>query len=106
MKKIVKEDTVVVLSGNDRGKTGKVLKVFPSKKRIVVEGINFIKKHSRPTQQLPQGGIVEKESTIDISNVKLIVPKCNRPTRVGVRILEDKSKTRYCKRPDCGEMIA
>jgi large subunit ribosomal protein L24 len=105
MKKIVKNDTVVVLSGNDRGKKGKVLKVFPAKNRIVVEGVNFIKKHSRPTQQLPQGGIVEKESSIQISNVQVICPKCSQPTRVGVRILEDKSKVRYCKRPDCGEMI-
>ena len=105
MRKIVKNDTVVVLSGNDRGKTGKVLKVFPRTNRIVVEGVNFIKKNARPTQQLPQGGIIEKESTIDASNVKVVCPKCNRPTRIGVRILEDKSKVRYCKHADCGEMI-
>jgi large subunit ribosomal protein L24 len=105
MRKIVKSDTVVVLSGNDRGKTGKVLKVFPDKDQVVVEGVNMIKKHSRPTQQLPQGGIIEKEGPINVSNLKIVCPKCNRPTRIGVRILEDKSKVRYCKHPDCGEII-
>lgn len=105
MRKVVKNDNVIVLSGNYRGKTGKVLKVFPKENRIVVEGVNLIKKHSRPTQQLPQGGIVEKEGPIHASNVKVICPKCNRPTRVGTRILEDKSKVRYCKHPDCGEII-
>lgn len=105
MKKIVKSDTVLVLSGNDRGKTGKVLKVFPDKNRAVVEGVNLIKKHSRPTRDLPQGGIIEKEGPINISNLKVICPKCNRPTRVGVRILEDKSKVRYCKHSDCTEII-
>ncbi len=105
MRKITKNDTVFVLSGNDRGKTGKVLKVFPKKDRIVVEGVNFIKKHSRPTQQLPQGGIIEKEAPIHISNVKLVCPKCNRPTRVGIRTLDDGSRVRYCKHADCGEII-
>jgi large subunit ribosomal protein L24 len=105
MRKIVKSDTVVVLSGNYRGKTGKVLKVFPEKNQVVVEGVNMIKKHSRPTQQLPQGGIIEKEGPIHVSNLKVVCPKCNRPTRIGVRILEDKSKVRYCKHPDCGEII-
>ncbi len=105
MKKVVKNDTVIVLSGNDRGKTGKVLKVFPGENRAVVEGVNLIKKHSRPTQQLPQGGIIEKEAPIDLSNLKVICPKCNKPTRIGVRILEDNSKVRYCKNQDCGEII-
>ncbi len=105
MKKVVKNDTVLVLSGNYRGKTGKVLKVFPKENKVIVEGVNFIKKHMRPTQQFPQGGIFEKEAPIHISNVKVICPKCNRPTRVGIRILEDKSKVRYCKHQDCGEII-
>ncbi len=105
MKKVVKNDTVIVLSGNDKNKTGKVLKVFPDKDRLVVEGVNFIKKHSRPTQQLPQGGIIEKEAPIHASNVKVVCPKCNRPTRIGFRILEDKTKVRYCKHSDCGEII-
>jgi large subunit ribosomal protein L24 len=105
MKKIVKSDTVVVLTGNDRGKTGKILKVFPDKNQAVVEGVNLIKRHSRPTKDLPQGGIVEKEGPIQISNLKVVCPKCNQPTRVGIRILEDKSKVRFCKNAECGEMI-
>lgn len=105
MKKVVKNDNVLVISGVYKGKTGKVLKVFPKENRIIVEGVNFVKRHTRPTQQLPQGGIVEKEAPIDASNVKVICPKCNRPTRVGIRILEDKSKVRYCKHSDCGEII-
>ncbi len=105
MRKVVKDDTVLVISGVYRGKTGKVLKVFPKTNRVIVEGVNLIKRHTRPTQQLPQGGIVEKEAPIHISNVKVVCPKCGRPTRVGIRILEDKSKVRYCKHPDCGEII-
>ncbi|UCF63151.1 MAG: 50S ribosomal protein L24 [bacterium] len=105
MRKIVKNDSVVVLTGNDRGKTGKILKVFPDKNQAVVEGVNLMKRHSRPTRDLPQGGIIEKEGPINISNLKVVCPKCNRPTRIGIRILEDKSKVRYCKNADCGEMI-
>ena len=105
MKKIVKSDTVLVLTGNDRGKTGKILKVFPDKKQAVVEGVNLIKRHSRPTKDLPQGGIVEKEGPIQMSNLKVVCPKCNKPTRIGIRILEDKSKVRFCKNVECGEMI-
>jgi large subunit ribosomal protein L24 len=105
MKKIVKTDSVVVLSGKFRGKTGKILKVFPDKNRAVVEGVNLIKRHQRPSKDLPQGGIVEKEGSIHISNLKVICPKCNRPTRIGIKILEDKSKVRYCKHSDCGEII-
>ncbi|MCK4892400.1 MAG: 50S ribosomal protein L24 [Calditrichia bacterium] len=105
MRKIVKSDSVVVLTGNDRGKTGKVLKVFLDKNQAVVEGVNLIKRHSRPTKDLPQGGIVEKEGPIQMSNLKVVCPKCNQPTRIGIRILEDKSKVRFCKNVDCGEMI-
>ena len=105
MKKIVKSDTVLVLTGNDRGKTGKILKVFPDKNQAVVEGVNLIKRHSRPTKDLPQGGIVEKEGPIQMSNLKVVCPKCNKPTRIGIRILEDKSKVRFCKNVECGEMI-
>ncbi|NOQ97999.1 MAG: 50S ribosomal protein L24 [Calditrichae bacterium] len=105
MRKIVKSDSVVVLTGNDRGKTGKVLKVFLDKNQAVVEGVNLIKRHTRPTKDLPQGGIVEKEGPIQMSNLKVVCPKCNQPTRIGIRILEDKSKVRFCKNVDCGEMI-
>ena len=105
MRKVVKNDTVKVISGNYRGKIGKVLKVFPKKNRIIVEGVNLRKHHERPSQALPQGGIIEKEAPIHISNVKVVCPKCGRPTRVGIRILEDNSKVRYCKHQDCGEII-
>lgn len=105
MKKIVKNDSVMVLSGKSRGKTGKILKVFTEKGRAVVEGVNLIKRHQRPTKDLPRGGIVEKEGSIHISNLKVICPKCTRPTRIGIKILEDKSKVRFCKHSDCGEII-
>jgi large subunit ribosomal protein L24 len=85
--KIKKNDLVVVVAGNDRGKRGKVLKVYPEKRRIVVEGVNFVKKHQRPTQIRPQGGIVTREGSIHVSNVMLIDPKSGRPTRVGRAVL-------------------
>jgi len=81
--KIKKNDMVKVISGNARGKTGKVLKVFPETDRIIVEKVNLIKRHTRQTSQGQQGGIIEKEAPIAISNVLLICPKCNRPTRTG-----------------------
>jgi large subunit ribosomal protein L24 len=106
MKKVKKNDTVLVISGNDNGKKGKVLKVFPKNNKIIVEGVNLIKRHTRPTQQMPQGGIVQKEAPIHISNVQVIAPKTNIPTRIGVRVLKDGSKVRYAKHKDCdGEEI-
>ncbi len=101
--KVIKDDNVLVLSGNNKGKTGRVLKVLPKKNRIIVEGINFIKKHSRPTQKNPQGGIIEIEASIHVSNVMVICPKCDAPTRVGSKILENGKKIRACK--NCGEMF-
>jgi large subunit ribosomal protein L24 len=106
MKKIKKNDTVLVISGNDNGKRGKVLKVFPKNNKIIVEGVNLIKRHTRPTQQLPQGGIIQKEAPIHSSNVKVIAPKTNIPTRVGIKVLKDGSKVRFAKHKDCdGEEI-
>jgi large subunit ribosomal protein L24 len=106
MKKIKKEDMVLVVSGDDRGKKGRVLKVFPAKEKIIVEGVNMVKRHTRPTQKMPQGGIMVVEAPIHISNVKLIAPKSNIPTRVGFRVLKDGTKVRYCKHPDCaGEEV-
>ncbi|MFO7890794.1 MAG: 50S ribosomal protein L24 [bacterium] len=101
--KVVKGDKVLILSGNNKGKTGQVLKVLPKKNRIIVEGINFIKKHARPTQKNPQGGIIEKEASIHVSNLMVICPKCDTPTRVGNTKLENGKKVRVCK--NCGEMI-
>ena len=81
---------VMVISGNDRGKTGKVLKVFPQKYRIIIEGINLRKKHTKPNQKNPQGGIIEKEAAIHASNVMILDPKSNEPTRIGSRIILDE----------------
>jgi large subunit ribosomal protein L24 len=88
--KVRKNDNVMVMSGNDKGKTGKILKVFPKDNRIIIEGINIRKRHTKPTQKSPQGGIVEKEAPINASNVMLIDPKSNEPTRVGSKIILDE----------------
>ncbi len=106
--KIHKNDNVMVVAGNDRGKTGKILKVFPNKSRIIVEGINLRKRHSKPTQKNPQGGIIEKEASIDISNVMLIDPNNNEPTRLGSQIILDEKtgkKKRVRVSRTSGEMI-
>ncbi len=89
--KIKKNDTVTVIAGNSKGKTGKVLKVFHEKNRVIVEGVNIVKRHSKPTQRVPQGGIVQKEASINASNVMLIDPKTNEATRVGGVILKDEA---------------
>jgi large subunit ribosomal protein L24 len=95
---VKKDDMVKILAGKERGKTGKVLRVFPAKGRVVVEGLNQVKRHTRPTQLSPEGGIVEKEAAISMSNVMLICGSCNEATRTGVRLLEDGTKTRFCKK--------
>ena len=99
--KIKKGDTVQIITGNESGKTGRVIKVFPTKGKIVVEGSNMVKKHARPTQDIPQGGIIEKEAAIHISNVMLVVG--GSPTRVGHKTLEDGRKVKYAK--STGEII-
>jgi large subunit ribosomal protein L24 len=101
--RVVKNDTVKILSGKYSGKTGKVLKVFPDQNRLIVEGVNIIKKHTKPSQKSPQGGIIEKESTIHVSNVMVIDPKTSEPTRVGFKFLEDGTKVRISKKS--GEML-
>jgi large subunit ribosomal protein L24 len=88
--KIRKNDSVKVIAGNDKGKTGKVLKVFPKESRVIVEGINLRKKHMKPTQKNPQGGIQEKEAAIHVSNVMILDPKSNEPTRIGSKIILDE----------------
>ena len=93
--KIKKGDTIQVMTGNDAGKTGRVIKVFPDKDKIVVEGISVVKKHARPTQDNPQGGIIEKEDAIHISNVMLVVG--GKATRVGYKSLEDGRKVKFAK---------
>ena len=99
--KIQKGDTIQVITGNDTGKSGRVIKVYLDTNRIVVEGVNRVKKHARPTQDNPQGGIIEKEATIHISNVMLIAG--GKPTRVGFKTLEDGRKVKFAK--TTGEVI-
>ena len=88
--KIKKNDMVMVIAGNDRGKTGKVLKVFPKNSRIIIEGINIRKRHTKPNQKNPQGGILEKEASIHVSNVMMLDPKSNEPTRLSAQIILDE----------------
>ena len=90
-------DIVQVIAGNDKGKTGKVLRVFPKTNRLLVERVNFIKRHVKPTQKNPQGGVIEREAAMHISNVLLVCPSCSAATRTGVRI-EGDGKTRFCKK--------
>ena len=101
--KIRKNDTVQVMAGKDKGKRGKVRFAYPKKNRIIVEGINFIKKHSRARGQVRQAGIIDLEAQIDASNVMLLCGKCNRPTRVGFTFLDDGRKVRICRK--CNEVI-
>jgi large subunit ribosomal protein L24 len=98
-----KGDTVMVVAGKERGKKGKVLRVIPEKGRVVVERINMIKKHQRPTQKVRQGGIIEREGSIHLSNVMLVDPGSDKPTRVGMKALSDGKKVRVARRS--GEML-
>ena len=98
-----KNDTVMVVAGKNRGKSGKVLRVLPKKEAVIIERLNFAKRHLRAGGPHGKGGIVEKEAPIRISNVQLLCGKCNRPTRIGKKILEDGRKIRICRK--CGEAI-
>ena len=95
--KIKKGDRVHVLSGRDKGKRGEVLRVIPTENRAVVQGVNLVKKHTKQTRVGETGGFVSKEATIDLSNLALIDPKTDKPTRVGFRVLEDGKKVRVAK---------
>ena len=96
---IRKNDTVVVTTGKDRGKRGRVLKVVADKNRLVVEGVNFIKRHTKPNPQRNiKGGLVEREAPLHASNVQLVCPECGKATRLGRRILEDGRKVRICRK--------
>ncbi len=97
--RLKKGDTVMALSGKDRGKTGKILKIFPRKSTAIVEGVNMVKKHMRRTRQdQQQGGIIERESPMRVNKLALLCKSCNRPTRIGVSKLSDGSKSRFCKK--------
>jgi large subunit ribosomal protein L24 len=103
MKHLKRNDTVMIISGKEKKKTGKVLKVFPGQDRAIVEGLNIVKKASRPTKINPQGGIISKESSIHLSNLMLFCPRCRQPARTGRKLLSDGTKVRICKK--CGEII-
>ena len=95
---IKKNDTVVVLAGEDKGKTGKVLKVLVEKNRALIEGVNMVSKSTKPSAQNPQGGIVKQEAPIHISNLSLVDPKSGKATRVGIKVTEDGKKVRIAKK--------
>ena len=96
-------DQVIVITGADKGKVGKVLRVLVGAGRVLVEKVNVIKKHQRPTQKLRQGGIIEREGALHLSNVLLVCGRCDRPVRIGIKELADGRKVRVCKR--CGEPL-
>lgn len=96
--KIKKNDKVKIIAGRDNGKTSKVLRVFPKTNTALVEGVNLVKKHMRQTREDRPGGIVSKESPINLSNLLLVCSNCNKPTRTGKKLLSDKTKVRFCKR--------
>ena len=96
---IRKNDNVVVISGRDRGKKGRVLRVVPAKGRVIVEGVNFIKRHTKANPRANvKGGIVEREAALHASNVQIVCPECSRPTRIGSRRLDDGSRVRFCRK--------
>jgi len=97
--RIKKGDTVQVMQGKEAGKRGKVMRVLAEEERVVVERVNFIKRHVRPSQKTPQGGVIEREASMHISSVRLVCPGCGQPVRVGVR-MEGEDKVRYCKKCD------
>ncbi|ACL68889.1 50S ribosomal protein L24 [Halothermothrix orenii] len=101
--RVKKGDLVEVIAGKDRGKRGKVLRVIPREDRVIVEGINIVHRHMRPTPDMPQGGIVKNEAPIHISNVMLVCPNCDEKTRIGATYLEDGQKVRKCKK--CDEVV-
>ena len=100
--KVKKGDKVVVTTGRDKGKTGEILRVITDENRVLVQGVNMVKRHTRATQTTA-GGIIEKEAPVHVSNVAHIDPKSNEPTRVGIRLLEDGRKVRFAKRS--GEVL-
>lgn len=96
-------DTVVVIAGKDKGKEGKVVTAFPSENKVIVEGVAMAAKHQKARMQGQESGIIHKELPIDASNVMRVCPKCGKPARTGIKVFEDGSKARYCKK--CNEII-
>lgn len=97
------DDQVEVVAGKDKGRVGKVLKIFPAENKATVERINMIKRHTKPREMNQQGQIVEREAPIDVSNLQLICPECTQTGRIGRKLLDDGTKVRFCKK--CGESI-
>jgi large subunit ribosomal protein L24 len=100
---IRKNDSVMVISGKERGKTGKVLRVNPKEDAVIIERVNVVKRHTKPRGPQQSGGIVEKEASIPASNIMIMCDKCNAPVRMGRRVLADGNKIRVCRR--CGEAL-
>ncbi|MDF2657249.1 MAG: ribosomal protein [Paenibacillus sp.] len=100
---VKKDDTVMVITGKDKGKKGRVIAAYPRENRVLVEGVNMVKKHQKPNQQNPQGGILNQEAKIHVSNVMLLDPKSGEPTRVGYKVLDNGKKVRVAKKS--GEVI-
>ena len=98
-----KDDQVEVIAGKDKGRVGKVLRVFPDENKAIVERVNMVKRHTKAREMNQQGQIVDKESPIQVSNLQLICPECTKTGRIGKRILDDGKKIRFCK--SCGESI-
>lgn len=102
---IKKGDTVMVINGDDKGKKGKVLEVSPKEGKVIVEGLNMVKKHVKPRKMGDPGGIIEAEGALYASKVMVVCPHCNKPTRVGHKILADGTKERVCRNKGCGETL-
>jgi large subunit ribosomal protein L24 len=101
--RVKKNDTVMVIAGKEHGKIGKVLSVMPTEESAIIERLNIVKRHAKPRGPQSPGGIIEKEAPIHLSNLMPICGRCNAPVRVGTRILQDKSKARFCRR--CNELL-
>ena len=101
--KIRKNDNVLVITGKDKGKTGKVRFAYPKRDKLLIEGVNFVKKHSKARGAVRQAGIIDLEQPLDVSNVMFICAKCNKPARIGFRKLEDGRRARFCRA--CGEVV-
>ena len=100
---VKKGDTVIILSGKDKNKKGKVLEVSPAERKVIIEGCNMVTKHVKPRRMGEPGGIVKAEGAMYASKVQLVCPRCGKPTRIGHKILADGSKVRMCKNEKCGE---
>jgi large subunit ribosomal protein L24 len=103
VKRLRKDDTVIVLAGRERGKTGKILRIIPETDRVVIERLNLVKRHTKPRGVQQQGGIAEKEASIHASNVQPLCGRCNKPARIGRRRLDDGRSVRVCRR--CNDLL-